>query len=261
MNDTKTAAIAHHTEQAPQFTERYARLGVDPYENCFTYSRHRLDAALGRCLPAAGHGLRLLDVGCGTGHHLARLRTRGFDVAGIDGSDAMVELARAQNPGATIERADVEAIPFESARFDVIVCIEVLRYLPDISRCVREIARVLKPGGVCLVTAMPLLNLNGYWVVNRMVTMLRVTGFVRLKQYFGTSWSLARQFSEAGFERPAIHGVYLGPVNWIERVAPRALPGLLRRWEPIDVRIADRPVLREFSNMFLICARQGRHGT
>ena len=63
----------------------------------------------------------------------------------------MLEYARANNPGAEIKRADVEAIPFPDSCFDFVLCIEVLRYLPDSRHCIEEIARVLKPGAPLLM--------------------------------------------------------------------------------------------------------------
>jgi len=129
-----------------------------------------------------------------------------------------------------------------------------LRYLPDPAACLGQLARVLRPGGLCLATATPLLNMNGYWLVNRLATRLPLPGLVRLKQFFSTSWGLRRRLVEVGFQEPAIHGVYLGPINWIERLLPAALPRALRAWEPVDAALADRVLLRELSNMFLVCA-------
>src|SRR5947207_10383198 len=167
QTNQKQRAIEQHSRQAAEFAERYRALDRDSYQSCFTYSRRRLDIWLERMLPSCGTGLRLLDVGCGTGNQIARLTCRGFDVAGVDGSDQMLAQARALNPGMDLRQADVEAIPFPDGSFDIVLCIEVLRYLPDPLACMREMARVLKPGGICLETAAPLLNLNGYWVVNR----------------------------------------------------------------------------------------------
>jgi SAM-dependent methyltransferase len=130
----------------------------------------------------------------------------------------------------------------------------VLRYLPDAQPSIDEMARVLRPGGVCLTTAAPLLSLNGYALVNRIGLVLPFGRLTRLKQFFTTSRALRRQFEQAGFSEVTIHGVFLGPLIWIERIAPRRLSRILRRWEPIDARLADRPVLREFSNMFLVRA-------
>jgi len=128
----------------------------------------------------------------------------------------------------------------------------VLRYLPSSSECIREMARVLKPGGICLTTATPLFNLNGYWLVNRMANLMGVGDLVRLKQFFTTSRKLKREFSDAGFAKPSVIGVYLGPINWVERLVPRALPRMLKMWEPVDSSLADAPILKELSNMFLV---------
>src|SRR5205823_3011880 len=108
--------------------------------------------------PWDGEGRRLLDVGVGTGYHLAQLRERGYDGAGIDGSPEMLEHAQTANPDADLRCADVCSLPFEKAQFDLVVCIEVLRYLENLQPCLHEMARVLKPGGRCIATATPLLN-------------------------------------------------------------------------------------------------------
>src|SRR5204863_7407674 len=134
----KQRAVDVHSLQAEEFHRRYRALDEDAYQTCFSYSRRRLNRLLDSYLPSRGDGLRLLDVGCGTGHHLAQLRLRGFEVAGIDGSEDMLAQARAGNPGADIRLADVEEIPFPESSFDLIICIEVLRYLPASSRCLRE---------------------------------------------------------------------------------------------------------------------------
>ena len=253
----KQNAVAEHSRTAAAFAGRYTRLNVDPYESCFAYSRHRLQMLMERLLPEWREGLRLLDVGCGTGHHLAQFRQQGFDVAGVDGSPEMIALAQASNPGVVIRQGDVEALPFPSGEFDVVVCIEVLRYLPGLSDCVREMARVLKPGGFCLATATPVLNLNGYWLINRLASRFRMPGLTKHRQSFVTSSQLRREFEAAGFERPRVYGVYFGPVNWVERLAPSVAPTFLRRWEGLDSKVADRAGFRELSNMFLVHAIRG----
>lgn len=255
--EEKRRAIAFHSDHASAFADRYSDLAADPYGSCFSYSRHRLGRLLERHLPERGDGQRLLDVGCGTGHYLASFHERGFDVAGIDGSAAMLAQARASYPDAAVVRADVETLPFASASFDYVLCVEVLRYLPRSGPCLTEIGRVLKPGGVCLATAAPPLNLNGYWLVNRAAHLFGILGLTRLKQYFHTAGGLRRALSAAGFGTVEVHGVYLGPVNWVGRLAPFWLPAFLKRWERIDAALADKVVLREFSNMFLVRAIRG----
>ena len=111
---------------------------------------------------------------------------------------------------------------------------------------------MLKPGGVCLATAAPILNLNGYWLVNRAANLVRIGNLVRLKQFFTSSRRLRSEFAGAGFMKPAVRGVYFGPINWVERFVPSALARLLKAWEPVDKTFADAPLVREFSNMFLV---------
>jgi SAM-dependent methyltransferase len=245
-------AIEVHSRQAAEFGARYERLARDPYESCFAYSRMRLDALLARYIPASGEGRRLLDVGVGTGHHLAQLRARGYEGAGIDGSMEMLEHAQAANPDAELRRADVSSLPFDEAQFDLVVCIEVLRYLEDPDPCISEMARVLKPGGRCIATATPLFNLNGYALVNRAAPLVPLLRLTQLKQFFTTGRKLRLHFTRAGFDDVRVHGVYIGPINWVERLFPGMLPGFLHRWERLDARLADNPVLRDLSNMFLV---------
>jgi ubiquinone/menaquinone biosynthesis C-methylase UbiE len=248
-------AVEVHSEQAGLFAERYGQ--EDPYSSVFAYSRKRLDGLLDSYLPPTDAGLRLLDVGCGTGHQLLRWRSYGYEVAGVDGSDEMLAHAKENNPDAELREADARELPFDDASFDRVTSIEVLRYLPDPERSIQEMARVLRPGGMCLATAAPLFALNGYAVVNRAALAVPMGNLTRLKQFFTTSGRLRRKFREAGFSEVTIHGVYIGPLIWIERLAPKRLAGMLRRWEPIDAALADRPMLRSLSNTFLVSAVRG----
>jgi SAM-dependent methyltransferase len=247
-------AIEVHSHQAEQFEARYEQLARDPYASCFAYSRMRLEELLPRFIPGRGEGRRLLDVGVGTGHHLCELRRRGYAGAGVDGSAEMLQRARAINPDADLRQADVASLPYDDGSFDIVVCIEVLRYLEDPRPCIAEIARVLKPNGRCIATATPRFNLNGYAIVNRLALLLGLRSLTRLRQFFTTSKALRSHFAAAGFEAIEIHGVYLGPINWVERLAPRLLPRVLRRWQTVDRKLADRRALRELSNMFLVTA-------
>jgi len=254
LPEDRRLAIDVHSDQADEFAARYERLNRDAYSSCFAYSRHRLEHYINEYLPPDGSGYRLLDIGCGTGHYLARFRERGFEVAGVDGSDRMLMHAQSLNPGIDIRLADVERLPFDDACFDYVICVEVLRYLPATERCIAEIRRVLKPAGTCLATAVPLFNLNGYWAVNRLASYMRIANLVRLKQFFTTERRLRQTFKEGRFSQVQIHGVYVGPINWIERIIPRMLPALLQKWQPLDRVVADLPIVRELANMFFVAA-------
>lgn len=101
------------------------------------------------------HGQRILDAGCGDGRFIAELRDRDAEVYGTDYSERAVQFARIMNPSAKIEVGDLTAeLPFEPDWFDQIVLIETLEHIPpkDLPGVIRELHRVLKPGGRLIVT-------------------------------------------------------------------------------------------------------------
>ena len=247
-------AIRVHSEQASLFRARYEALPQDRYATSFAYSRHRLQLQLERRLPTPSPGARLLDLGCGTGHHLPWARGRGYEVAGTDGSATMLDEARRLNPTADLRLAPADALPFPAASFDAVLCIEVLRYLPRIDPCLREMSRVLKRGGVALTTASPLFNLSAFPLLNRLGLLVPALHTLPLRQFFHTSAGLRRRFRRAGFREVAVHGVHLGLGNWVERLRPRSLPGFLRALEPLDEAVSDLPLVRDLGGMLLVHA-------
>jgi len=107
------------------------------------WQRARLEAAVR--LVGEGPGA-LLEIGVGSGRLLARLAERGWEVTGIDAAPRMLELARARVPSGRLEVARAEELPFEDASFDAVVAVGVLEY-GDLEASLRELARVLRPGG------------------------------------------------------------------------------------------------------------------
>jgi len=102
---------------------------------------------------ALRRGERVLDVACGTGI-VARLASQvtgvAGAVAGLDVNPEMLAVARSTSPSDTsIEwhQASAEAMPLPDASFDVVLCQMGLQFMPDKSAALREIARVLVPGG------------------------------------------------------------------------------------------------------------------
>jgi len=250
----KKEAIQTQSDRADQFANSYEVLQTEAYKDCFKYSRHRLHKMIDEFLPQEGKGLKLLDSGCGTGHHMADLRRRGYEVTGVDASKEMLEHARANNPDSVVLEADVDDVPLPDASFDIILSIEVLRHLPSSAKSISEKARLLKPGGFCLVTATPLLNLNAYALINKIAHRVKIADLAQHKQSFHTSGRLRKEFTDAGFSSVDVHGVYIGPVNWISRIYPKGLSAALKKWESFDKSLADKAVLRELSNMFLVKA-------
>jgi ubiquinone/menaquinone biosynthesis C-methylase UbiE len=102
--------------------------------------------------------LRLLDCGCGTGHNLQFLGLHG-KAFGFDLMPA--SLALASRAGRPLARADVTRIPFQDTSFDVVTTFDVLQAVADDQGALREVARVLKPGGALIATAAAMAVLRG----------------------------------------------------------------------------------------------------
>jgi ubiquinone/menaquinone biosynthesis C-methylase UbiE len=99
-------------------------------------------------------GETLLDVGCGTGALLDQISRQGGAalIYGIDASEGMLQRARARlGSHVHLIQADVTALPFASKSFSTVVSTSSLRYWADPGGGIREIARVLQPGGRLLL--------------------------------------------------------------------------------------------------------------
>jgi SAM-dependent methyltransferase len=92
----------------------------------------------------------VLDVACGTGYG-SRLLARAASVSGVDRAVEAVALARNRVNGA-FHVADVPPIPFADDCFDFVVSFETVEHIPEDEEFVREIRRVLRPGGYVLIS-------------------------------------------------------------------------------------------------------------
>lgn len=102
-------------------------------------------AGLGLPVPA-----RILDAGCGSGRNMVELAHHGT-VTGIELSATSVSLARARNTGEVIE-GSVLQMPFAAERFELAASLDVIEHLEDDLSALRELRRVVAPGGALLVT-------------------------------------------------------------------------------------------------------------
>ncbi len=169
---------------------------------------------------------RLLDLGCGTGHDLARWRSEGYSCAGLDAAEEMVSEARARNPGMPIQLGDCHALPFPDCTFEIVVAIELLRYLADVPKALGEIRRVLQPSGVFIGTVMSPFSLSGYPLVNLITSRLSLPGFVRLRQHFHSRRRLASLLESEAFYLQESRGVCF--ITMPQKIAERIAPPLFR---------------------------------
>ncbi|WGH77869.1 class I SAM-dependent methyltransferase [Jannaschia ovalis] len=94
-----------------------------------------------------GSETRLLDAGCGAGLAMRLAADLGAEVAGIDASAGLLEVARDRLPGARVEQGDLEAMPFEDDSFDVVTGFNSFQFAADPVAALQEARRVTKPGG------------------------------------------------------------------------------------------------------------------
>jgi SAM-dependent methyltransferase len=102
--------------------------------------------------PPAVLSPRALDAGCGTGFQSAVLQEMGYTVHGLDLASKLLRAARDRLPSAAFVQGDVEALPYRDGDFAAATCCgSTLSYVDDAGRAVRELARVLAPGGRLLI--------------------------------------------------------------------------------------------------------------
>ncbi len=98
---------------------------------------------------------RFLEIGVGTGRIALPFLERGYQFAGVDISERMMDRLRAKVGGrnlpVTLVRADITQLPFEDASFDVVLGVHILHLVSDWQRAVREARRVLAPTGYLLL--------------------------------------------------------------------------------------------------------------
>ena len=118
--------------------------------------KHLLALAFKKFLPGLSSGQprgKVLDAGCGDGEFCIFIRQLGFDSVGIDIACAAIERARLRYPAARFYVGSLEnTLPFHDGEFDAIWCTEVLEHLFDVHACLSELNRVLREGGLLILT-------------------------------------------------------------------------------------------------------------
>jgi SAM-dependent methyltransferase len=192
----------------------------------------------------------VLDVGSGTGSNLRMLRDLGFpNAVGLDSSEDAIRFC-ADKGLAPVRYGDICAMPFDSDSFDLVLATDVIEHVEDDGLALREVARVLRPGGKAIVTVPAF---NSLWGLQDRVAhhrrryrqrelrrLLEAAGLKPVRMYyfnyllFGPIW-LARRLvdilglkleSEAQLNTPAVNFIFSAIFRLDTWTAPLVRPPL-----------------------------------
>jgi ubiquinone/menaquinone biosynthesis C-methylase UbiE len=151
---SRKLSVERHDLDAAVFFNRYLNFSLGRHTDEFIYGRHMIMEELEKELQKLPRNAKILDVGCGTGHFSHFIQQKGFEVIGVEPAKNMINIARELFPGIHFVEGISASMPFPDETFDMILAIEVLRYLDkkDNLDSFIEFRRLLKPGGTIFVT-------------------------------------------------------------------------------------------------------------
>ncbi len=216
-------------------------------------------------------GKSVIDCGCGAGEYVRALAALGADARGIEYSaDKIGEAQRLGGlPEGRVAVGDIEAIEFSDERFDIALVNEVLEHVPRDDRGIREVHRILKPGGVALIFSPNRLYpfethgvslRSGAKVPHYIPLVPYVPVRLGLFQYWARNywpWELRALIHAGGFSIERCAYVWQTFEN-ISGHQPRWIAALRPLLRAVARALEATPVLRAFGVSQLIVARKPR---
>jgi 2-polyprenyl-3-methyl-5-hydroxy-6-metoxy-1,4-benzoquinol methylase len=190
-------------------------------------------------------GMSVLELGCGTGYFTRELARSGAEIVAVDVSPELLEIAKSSwsAPNVRYEIQNAYRLTYPDAAFDSVVGSSVLHHL-EIEQALREIYRVLKPGGKMFFTEPNMLNpqiaiqKNVPWVKRKLGDSPDETAFFR--------WSLRRLLEKTGYR-----DVQVDPFDFLH---PQIPARLVNRMETVSQFLERVPILSEFAGSVYIRA-------
>ncbi|MGE3512655.1 MAG: class I SAM-dependent methyltransferase [Vicinamibacterales bacterium] len=159
-------------------------------------------------------GVRVLEIGTGTGSLLSRLRARGYDACGVDVNAQLLDEARRWHGDLPVQQVQGTRLPFADGTFDIVMSFDVFEHIPDTDAHLREVRRVLRPGGRYLIQT------PNKWT-NVVFETIRWRSFTRFREDHCSLHSLAelrRRLARHGFRTtpydvPVVNDFFRGKVR------------------------------------------------
>lgn len=190
-------------------------------------------------------GMRVLEIGCGTGLFTEAFARSGAHITAVDISAPLIDIAQRRNLPAA--RVRFVCAPFEEGDleggFDAVIGSSVLHHL-EVPRALAHIARLLVPGGALSFAEPNMLNPQ-IWLQKNLPIVKAWAGDSPDETAF-VRWTLRRTLHEAGFCQ-----VRLTPFDWLHPSTPARLTSLV---DAVGRRLEHLPAVKEFSGSLLIRA-------
>ena len=164
-------APSARSAQKEFYDARYETGYMRDFVHVYEATRLRQVSAVLRRLARAGvRPESILDYGCGEGRWFDVLGETfpGAQLGGADISARGLDIAHRDHPDARLVLMDDERVPLEDGSQDLVLSVEVLEHVADVARATAEIGRLLRPGGIAVVTTPCANPLSLEWTVNRL---------------------------------------------------------------------------------------------
>ncbi len=162
--------------------------------------KRRLLVTLSRYVNA---GEQVLDLGCGGGKFTSWMSQAGYTAQGMDISRNALEMAKRNNPDVSYKLLEPDgSIPAPDGTFAAVWCTEVIEHILDIHVFLSEVRRVLKPGGILILTT----PYHGF-LKNLLIVLLK------FDRHFDPEESHIRYFGKKGLSR-CLNNAGLSPFDW-----------------------------------------------